>query len=131
MKKWMNPLVLSLVLFSQCLMGAEEVPYFVYDNPPKSPQPLLEHKTYTSALMKCSVGYNLYLPPGYADSTKRYPVIYWCHGGGNTESSDQYPPQILDAAIRDGKMEPVILVYVSGGKFSFYTDSSDGKYLSE
>lgn len=111
--------------------AAEEPPYFVYNNPPAKPQPLLTHHTYESRLMHCPVGYNLYLPPGYADSTQRYPVIYWCHGGGNTESSDQYPPQYLDAAIRDGKMPPTILVYVSGGKFSFYTDSFDGRYQSE
>lgn len=35
------------------------------------------------------MGYNVYLPPRYADGTQqRYPVIYFLHGAGGNENSD-------------------------------------------
>jgi endo-1,4-beta-xylanase len=102
--------------------------------PPKVEQKLLSHRTYRSAAMGVDVGYNVYLPPGYAapeNSAKRYPVIYWLHGLNQSESTDQFPPAMLDGAVRSGAVGPVIVVYVSGGSRTFYSDSPDGKILSE
>lgn len=107
-------------------------PYLVLNNPPKAPQPLLQHKTYHSKAMDLEVGYNLYLPPGYDDATnaaKRYPVIYWLHGLTNSESSDQFSPKIIQQAIEEKKIPPIIFVYACGGATSWYTDSADGKWL--
>jgi len=103
-------------------------------NPPKSPQPLLAHKSYESTAMKTRVGYNLYLPPGYADAANaaaRYPVIYWLHGRGQSESTDQFPPGIIQQAIVEKRIPPTIVVYASGGADCWYTDSADGQWLSE
>ncbi len=70
-----------------------------WNHPPSEPQPLLTHGTYPSALLKTEVGYNIYLPPGYAAQTgRRFPVIYWCHGRGHSESSDQFPAQMSTMA---------------------------------
>src|SRR6185503_3542865 len=102
--------------------------------PPRKEQPLLAHRTYRSHAMNLDVGYNLYLPPGYdaaENSTKRYPVIYWLHGLNQSESTDQFPPPIVDAAIRSSRVPPMVIVYVSGGSRTFYFDSADGKLLSE
>ena len=50
--------------------------------------------------MNKEIGYNIYLPPGYETSARRYPVVYWLHGRNNTESSDQYPVHFLAARHR-------------------------------
>ena len=102
--------------------------------PPKKEQPLLSHRTYRSQAMGVEVGYNVYLPPEYGDAAnagKRYPVIYWLHGLNQSESTDQFPPEIVDGAIRSGAVPAMIVVYVSGGSRTFYFDSVDGKMLSE
>jgi dipeptidyl aminopeptidase/acylaminoacyl peptidase len=44
----------------------------------------VKHGTFTSLSMKVDVGYCIYLPPGYdvkKNSEKRYPVVYYLHGG--------------------------------------------------
>jgi endo-1,4-beta-xylanase len=101
---------------------------------PRVKSPLLAHKSYHSAAMNTEVGYHIYLPPQYADptnATQRYPVIYWLHGLNQSESSNWYPPQLLDDAVRSAKVPPMIVVFVSGGGRTFYVDSPDGKLLSE
>jgi endo-1,4-beta-xylanase len=100
--------------------------------PPPRKQPLLEHHTFHSESMNVEVGYNIYLPPGYAESGERkYPVIFWLHGFTCHESNDQFPAAQVDQAIRDGKIPPLLFCYGNGGSRAFYSDSSDGKILSE
>src|SRR5215831_17244926 len=103
----------------------------IWFNEPKNPQPGVTHHGYHSASMNKEVGYNIWLPPGYETSSRRYPVVYWLHGRNNTESSDQYPVHFLAAAIEKGTLPPIILVFASGGSQTNYCDSYDGKYLGE
>lgn len=99
---------------------------------PKQPQPLLAHHTFRSDSMNLDVGYNLYLPPGYAESgDRKYPVVFWLHGFSCHESNDQFPAPQVDQAIRDGKVPPLIFAYGNGGSRAWYSDSTDGKILSE
>ena len=128
--------IMKMMLVLQSWLGlsafcAGDKPFMTWNNPPKTPQPLLEHKTYASAAMKTDIGYNIYLPPGYAESTQRYPVVYWFHGMNNTESSDQFPAHFLDEGIRDKTLPPMVMVYACGGQKSFYSDSPDGKWMAE
>jgi S-formylglutathione hydrolase FrmB len=115
------------------LQAADEKPFMSFFNPPAAPIPLEEHRSYQSAAMKLRVGYNIYLPPSYQvpTDTNRYPVIYWLHGRGCSESNDQFPATTVDAAIRSHTIPPLIFVYASGGGMSFYSDSSDGQWLAE
>src|SRR5690349_221390 len=76
-------------------------------NLPKNPQPGVVHNGYWSRSMKTDVGFNIYLPPGYANGTKAYPVIYWLHGRGGTESSNGYPLHFLTEAVAAGKLPPM------------------------
>jgi S-formylglutathione hydrolase FrmB/lysophospholipase L1-like esterase len=124
-------LVLSLLAAS--LHAADEKSFMGFFNPPAQPIPLEEHRGYESAAMKTKVGYNIYLPPGYSDpgNSNRYPVIYWLHGRGCSESNDQFPASTVDAAIRSKTIAPLIFVYASGGAMSFYSDSFDGKWMAE
>ena len=107
-----------------------------WSNPPKEVNPLAAHHTYRSAAMDCDVGYTIYLPPSYAAVSLRYPVVYWLPGGGCTEEPDS--PSIahgllegMDAAIKTGKLPPLIFVLVNGGRYTRYYDSLDGSIMME
>jgi enterochelin esterase-like enzyme len=66
------------------------------------------------AIRRCFV----YTPPGYdADATRRYPVLYLQHGGGEDETG--WPRQgrtnlIMDNLIAEGKAVPFIIVMDNG-----------------
>ena len=107
-----------------------------WSNPPEVENPLAPHRTYHSAAMNVEVGYTVYLPPGYATNSVRYPVVYWLPGGGCNEEADS--PSIaqgllggIDAAIRDGKLPALIFVIVNGGRYTRYYDSLDGTIMME
>jgi endo-1,4-beta-xylanase len=103
-----------------------------WNNPPKNLPAYVEHKTFMSASMKVEVGYNIYLPAEYKDHPdKRYPVLYYLHGRGGTESSNLGAIKLLDAAIQDGKVPPMIYVHAMGGRNSGYVDAPDGSVMGE
>jgi enterochelin esterase-like enzyme len=103
-----------------------------WNNPPKSLPAGAEHKTFMSASMKVEVGYNIYLPAEYKDNPdKRYPVLYYLHGRGGNESSNPGAIALLDKAIKDGKVPPMIYVHAMGGRNSGYVDAPDGSVMGE
>ena len=103
-----------------------------WNNPPVSLPSGVEHKTFTSASMKCDVGYNIFLPPQYnAEANRRFPVIYYLHGRGGTESSNLKAFGLLDAAIAAGKVTPAIYVHAMAGRNSGYVDAPDGSVMGE
>ena len=59
-----------------------------YINPPStSPQNVI-HKTFYSQIYHHELGYNIYLPPDYDKSGKKYPVVFHFHGWTGDESSE-------------------------------------------
>ena len=72
--------------------------------------------------------YLVYLPPGY-DKTpaKRYPVLYYFHGGGGSQRVGDIWVQKLDAAIKAGVCPSMIAVLVEGLPGGGFLDSPDGK----
>ncbi len=59
----------------------------------------------------------VYLPPSYARSTKRYPVLYLVHGSGDVPESwvnAGHANFILDNLIADGKAKEMIVVMPAG-----------------
>jgi S-formylglutathione hydrolase FrmB len=69
--------------------------------------------------------YALYLPPGYDDGARRYPVLYLLHGafGNHLEwLHSGYLQETLDAMIADGRVAPMIVVMPEAGN-SWYVDS--------
>lgn len=69
----------------------------------------------------------VYLPPGYASSGKRYPVIYYLHGFMGTDSIYPAMKDILDLAISKHKIRPFILVQsnqYTEFEGSFYSNSA-------
>lgn len=101
-------------------------PEFRWVNPlPENKRsPGLTHATFKSPSMKVDVGYCIYHPPGYDDAAnkeKRYPVVYYLHGGrpGNETKSVSLAVDIHQA-MKAGKVPPAIYVFVNGGRVSHY-----------
>ncbi|MFO0600021.1 MAG: alpha/beta hydrolase-fold protein [Myxococcaceae bacterium] len=63
----------------------------------------------------------VYLPPGYGEGERRYPVMYFLHGftGSGMQWLNTSPftlnvPERLDALIVDGRIPPTIGVFIDG-----------------
>ena len=115
-------LFLLAVLAFQVTAAPRPVSEFKWINPPKGKFPNLHHKTFKSPSMGIEVGYNIFLPPEYEnDSSKRFPVIYYLHGGrpGSESKSIKLTSFILKA-MESGKVPGMIYVFVNGGKVSHY-----------
>lgn len=59
----------------------------------------------------------VYLPPSYAEGTRRYPVVYWLHGftgiGLSSINRSLWTPslpQLMDRVIRDGAPEAILVM---------------------
>ncbi|MCH5215877.1 MAG: esterase [Muribaculaceae bacterium] len=60
---------------------------------------------------------SVYTPPGYENSSRRYPVLYLLHGMGGDENAwleIGCASQILDNLIASGKVKPMIVVFPNG-----------------
>ncbi len=94
--------------------------------------PLVTHGVIRSASMRREVGYNIYLPPGYAaEPALRYPVVYYCHGATGSESSDTSVARVIDAQIGKGHIGPVICVFVNAGHYGGYRDRPEVNVMAE
>jgi hypothetical protein len=68
------------------------------------------YKTFPSKVLGRDVSYLLYLPQGYEQQAKRYPVIYWLHGwGGSPRGGAAVFIPHLDAAVKQGALPPAIV----------------------
>lgn len=59
----------------------------------------------------------LYTPPGYDNSTEKYPVLYLLHGGGEDQrgwATQGKTDLILDNLIAEQKAKPMLVVMVDG-----------------
>lgn len=66
----------------------------------------------------------VYLPPKYAESTERYPVIYYLHGGSGNQREGRWMIRKVDAAIQTGKMKPVIIVCPQALPIGWYINAN-------
>ncbi|MHC4442290.1 MAG: alpha/beta hydrolase [Planctomycetota bacterium] len=102
-------------------------------NPRDKKLPGVKHHTFHSDSMNCDVGFNIYTPPDYTTSDKRYPVIYWLHGGASGgEAVGVGHSTILHKAILQKQIQPMIMVFPNGGNGAgLYYDSVDGTIMIE
>jgi len=85
------------------------------------------YKTFFSETVQKDVSYLVYLPPDYETETeRRWPVVYWLHGGGGNQRTGDNFVERLDAAIRSGAAPAMIAVLVNGVGGSLFCDSIDG-----
>jgi enterochelin esterase-like enzyme len=71
--------------------------------------------------------YRVYLPPGYAtDSGRRFPVLFWLHGGFGSSREGLPAVARIDRLVRAGAMRPTIVVLPQALPVGWYVDSRDG-----
>jgi enterochelin esterase-like enzyme len=90
---------------------------------------VLEGLKLPSAILGRHVAYAVYLPPDYAVSARRYPVVYLLHGYTDDESGWIQFGEIslaADRAIADRDIPPMIIVMPDGG-VTFYINDAAGK----
>ena len=80
-----------------------------------------------SNLAKSEYSYLIYLPPTYeSEPARRYPVIYWLHGGGGDQRVGAFFVEGMDNAIRAKRVPETLIVLVNGVGGSLYSDFIDG-----
>jgi endo-1,4-beta-xylanase len=99
----------------------QEQPAFRWSNPPRAVSKHLKHETFLSPSMKIDVGYYILLPPQYSEQSAPYPVVYYLHGGrpGNEQKGTRLAPLIFQW-MEEGKVPPMIYVFLNGGPVSHY-----------
>lgn len=87
----------------------------------------VKHKKFRSASLKIDVGYYIVLPPGYhKNKSKRYPVVYYLHGGRPGSEAKGAPiGSIVWQKMKSGEMSPAIYVFPNGGPVSHYNIPGD------
>lgn len=94
---------------------------------------LKESISINSKVLGKEVKYSIYLPSGYENTNRSYPVLYLLHGYTDDETGwTQFGEvqHIADKTIASGDAPPTIIVMPDGG-VSFYIDSHDGKVRYE
>jgi|GEM_PF-154961 len=80
-------------------------------------------RSFHSDLLDKDMPYWIYLPPGYGQTTRRYPVLYMLHGGGGV--LDEWAAlgifEAADQQIQSGELQPLIIVLPQGDK-SYWTN---------
>lgn len=72
--------------------------------------------------------YLIYLPPSYQNEVNRkYPVLYWLHGGNGTAREGIWAIKNYDRAIKDSKMPELIIVSPQALPVGRYLNTRDGK----
>ena len=97
---------------------------FAWVNPlPEEHHAALRHATFTSPSMNVDVGYCILLPPSYEEKPrKRYPVVYYLHGGrpGRETKSVRLAETINQQMNGEQPVRESIYVFVNGGPVSHY-----------
>jgi enterochelin esterase-like enzyme len=70
--------------------------------------------------------YMIYLPNDYYASNKRYPVLYYLHGGNGSQREASWLINIMDAAMKAGKMPETIIVGVQALPEGWYANANVG-----
>ncbi|MBN1600433.1 MAG: prolyl oligopeptidase family serine peptidase [Chitinispirillaceae bacterium] len=124
--------VLSIIFYSITLCTAQFGASYKWNNSGSNLPSGYKHETYHSSLINTDIGYVIYLPPDYNNSSDRYPVIYSLHGmGGNENSNSQNYSGVLQSGITSNSFPPVIVVFINGRGNTFYSNSKDGKVKCE
>jgi endo-1,4-beta-xylanase len=84
---------------------------------------ILHQTLFSTAMGSKEWGYNVYLPPSYDSSDKRYPVLYVLHGGNSDEHGMSFVARnYVHPLIVNRQVPEVIMVFPNGGRDHFYLD---------
>jgi enterochelin esterase-like enzyme len=121
--KAMKLAVLLAFAFSISIAEAQTLSWVT----PAVSAPRVEFLTLESKAAKTKVSFHLYSPELYeTEMERRFPVIYWLHGSGGGLGGIAPVSAWFDAAIREGKIPPVFVVFPNGLASSMWCDSKDG-----
>lgn len=113
------------------IMPGKESNLFI---PANVPHGTVESAWYNSDFKGKPRRLSVYLPAGYEDSDKRYPVLYLLHGMGGDETAWLElgrTAEILDNMIAQGKIEPMIVVIPNGNMAREAVPGKDEYALSQ
>ncbi|MCJ8166297.1 alpha/beta hydrolase-fold protein [Pontibacter sp. E15-1] len=90
---------------------------------------VMDNLTMKSKILKSNRKYAVYLPPGYNDSQRSYPVLYLLHGAGDDQTGWVQFGEVLrltDKAIADGTATPMIIVMpdANTGQRGYFNDAT-------
>ncbi len=79
-----------------------------------------------------TIQFGLWLPPGYADGTGPYPVMYVFHGKNSSHTiTVNIVLPFIKTAITQGQLRPTIVVFPYAGATSWYTNNCSGSWPIE
>jgi enterochelin esterase-like enzyme len=94
-----------------------------------------ETRTIKSQILNMERNYSIYLPSGYEESDRSYPVLYLLHGSGDDHTGWVQFGQvqhIADKAIAEGAASPMIIVMPDANtKVKGYFNQPDGSFAYE
>jgi enterochelin esterase-like enzyme len=103
---------------------------------PEVAAPRVQRRLFASSAAGTQVSCFIYTPEIYdREPERRFPVLYWLHGGGGSQgraSVSHVAPMArrFDAAIQSGKIPPFLVVFPNG-MHSLWMDSKDGRIPME
>mgnify|MGYP003859672291 CR=1 FL=1 len=87
-----------------------------------------QHRTFDSTAAQSKVSCHIYTPELHDTEKERpFPVLYWLHGLGDGFRHVGPLAAYFDAAIRAGKVPPMLIVFPNGLPNSMWCDSKDGR----
>jgi len=95
---------------------------------PEIQAPHLKYNMFDSAAAKTEISYQIYIPETYdTETARRFPVLYWLHGSGGGSAGVAPLVSFFNDAMRDGKIPPMLIVFVNGLPNGMWCDSKNGK----
>ena len=137
-KTWLSILTLIFLLFLPLFAHAQTPPSATaiaelsmqwVDPVTVAPPGTTYHLFDTTSRGKGTQGsYLIYLPPTYATANnRRYPVIYWLHGGFGNAREGSWAVEQIDKGVKAGLMPETIVVLAQALPVGWYVNSKDGK----
>ena len=89
--------------------------------------PGVVYGTFDSAVVGGPVSFHAWLPDAYAaEPTRRFPVLYWLHGSNSVSTGIAPISAAFSAAVRDGLIPPLIVVFPNGLPNGMWCDAASG-----
>jgi len=91
---------------------------------------VFDNLTMDSKILKMERKFAIYLPPGYEQSERSYPVLYLLHGGGDDQTGWVQFGEVLhitDKAVNEGRATPMIIVMpdANTGQRGYFNDPTN------
>lgn len=93
---------------------------------PAAQAPHVVQRIFHSTLVGAPVSYHVFVPAAQAETQRRLPVLYWLHGTLGGVAGVAPVAQLFDQAMREGRIPPMIVVFVNGLPRRLWADSKNG-----